>query len=152
MPHEPGRYLWAYAKLWDWNEFTGLSNAVAAIIAGDYLDAFDEDGCTPLEYRRRIGAGNLMSYARCLVVEGSEAPLALAMERIYGHGEATPCTPDLYIRDAADAAMERDDFLRCCDTHIYDESHPCWYPHRWLEAAPFLEDEWNASMTWILGA
>ena len=34
----------------------------------DYWQAHSEDGCTPKEYRRRIGRNNLASYVRCLEV------------------------------------------------------------------------------------
>jgi hypothetical protein len=35
-------------------------------VLADYTDAAREDSIGPREYRRRIGAGNLASYARCI--------------------------------------------------------------------------------------
>lgn len=37
------------------------------LIEEDYRHAANEDGCSPAEYRRRIGAGNLLSYVDALM-------------------------------------------------------------------------------------
>lgn len=47
-------------------EFENRTPAEQFIIAKDYEEAFDEDGCTVSQYRDRIGKGNLKSYVDCL--------------------------------------------------------------------------------------
>lgn len=47
-------------------EFDNRTPAEQLVIARDYSDAYDEDGCTVSEYRRRIGDGNLKSYVDVL--------------------------------------------------------------------------------------
>ena len=43
-----------------------LEDEAVDMIYSDMIDAEEDDGCSPLEYARRIGKGNLVSYARCL--------------------------------------------------------------------------------------
>ena len=49
------------------DEFMDLPPFMRTLLGQDYIGAFAE-GCGVLEYRRRIGVGNLESYGRCLVV------------------------------------------------------------------------------------
>lgn len=44
-------------------EWRSLSAEDRENVAHDFSDAMREDQCTGLEYARRIGAGNLQSYA-----------------------------------------------------------------------------------------
>lgn len=47
-----------FAELW--------ASTDATNVIRDYMLAFREDGCTVSQYRDRIGAGNLLAYARTL--------------------------------------------------------------------------------------
>ncbi len=47
-------------------EWLVLESADQRKIADDFLDAANGENCSAREYARRIGAGNLASYARCL--------------------------------------------------------------------------------------
>ena len=50
------------------DEWPAISRADAELVCADYLCAVDEDNCGAREYQRRIGRGNLQSYADCLRV------------------------------------------------------------------------------------
>ena len=47
-------------------EWINLENKDQQKIALDFLDAANNEDCSAREYQRRIGAGNLAKYARCL--------------------------------------------------------------------------------------
>lgn len=47
-------------------EYLNLSREDQARVAADFAAALAEDNCGAIEYMRRIGAGNLQSYANCL--------------------------------------------------------------------------------------
>ena len=65
MTYSPGEYLAAYRRLrlYFGDEFEKLSNTDATLVARDFLDAFNEERVVTIEYGRRIGKGNLQSYA-----------------------------------------------------------------------------------------
>lgn len=69
-PKAPGEYLYAYKLLREsfGPEFDKLSNTDAALIGRDFLEATEEDGIDSDEYLRRIGRGNLQSYAEVMRV------------------------------------------------------------------------------------
>ena len=69
MNYTPGTYLYAYERLREvfGHEFDALSNTDAALVGRDYLDAAEDD-CDANEYARRIGRGNLQSYAKVMRV------------------------------------------------------------------------------------
>lgn len=48
------------------DEYSMLSSSDMLNVRADYMLAFREDDCTVSEYQRRIGKGNLASYARVL--------------------------------------------------------------------------------------
>lgn len=50
------------------NEYRNLSREDRRRVTEDFTAAWTEDGCNAHEYRRRIGRGNLQSYADCLRV------------------------------------------------------------------------------------
>lgn len=49
-------------------EWIKLDSHAQALVAQDYLDAESEDKCGAREYARRIGRGNLASYAQVMAV------------------------------------------------------------------------------------
>jgi len=56
--------LFAFAKEWQkLREFPALKD----LLITDFLDAHAEDGISSPEYAKRIGAGNLRTYANVLV-------------------------------------------------------------------------------------
>ena len=50
-------------------EWINLDSDAQRKVAADFIDAASEDNCGAREYQRRIGDGNLASYARCLKVQ-----------------------------------------------------------------------------------
>ena len=77
MNHEPGRFMFAYSVLRAefGDEFDQLTNTDAALIGRDYLDGYDDPDETDFdsrEYARRIGKGNLQSYADVMRVRETQ--------------------------------------------------------------------------------
>ena len=68
--YAPGEYLSAYRLLHEafGQEFDKLTNTDAALVGRDFMDARKEDDIDSREYARRIGRGNLQSYAEVMRV------------------------------------------------------------------------------------
>lgn len=67
-------------------EWMSLTDEGRALVVDDYRSAMREDSCDAAEYRRRIGAGNLKSYADCLIAGAKRR--ANREPAIFGQGRA----------------------------------------------------------------